>query len=1007
MKKKVKDISDPFADDLANFSKIANALRSNPIETRSAVRTSSAEAVKSMLSTSLGGASSMEKQAPPISLDGLPMAGGARRRPAESSVDVVVSAEGRRSGSLTGRRGGEVPAGAVLPISGVPLSLSSIGPSAPSSVGTGLLGRRGGGQGKPSLGEAREAGGLSPFPTGAGSSSPAFLSSHDTSTLPIHHAASAPLLPWETSLPPPPDRAPLHPTTVPPAPAADLPWLSDPSARTPPATAVHLSAGSASSGGTKNASAHPSLHSIQMAADDTSLPFFLQDEKHTNPFGDGKHSGSETVLRDKPLSSVLEEPPSIPPWVAEKNKLKEQQKELYSDLEAVELEIEMLDKQMGLQQIKDETELLQLDTDLMIAQDKLLREAEEVKTKVKENKELEEERMNSSIDRNEKELEKLREEVVSGERSKYQLRLSRLQEELENVQRSVTLLQNQKELLSFRHPYDKRTILAGLALDGNNEDESHQSRSSSPKESLVPISKVDKEQREVDRTHRSEGEGEKIEDVDAQQRVQSHVSKGLAVIKAYCDAYCRNLRSEIIDVIHRETEQAAHKVRQVRESSWVYEAMDRKARLAAYKAQSLEDYLTFFRHRGDLKVKTIKHIHAMIQSQCEQLRLTTRERLSQAVSQVEAKIQFQQADYEKKVQESFLLQKEREGRNNGMDKESRQAKLEELRTRRHTELVIRKKIFLAERETLEKQYRSAMCNHTQQRSSSFSKIQDQAKTNARESIRNIQADLLEFKSNLEDQFSHYKENKRIDIFSSPKALSAKMKVDEAKEVVRAVEHVTKNTQDQCAIKTKRVEELCSQVTSVLSRVIELLRDKRVLQHSQEQELSFLHKLWEREHRKALESPHPLEPPSIASNSSGLGCTQDDWMERAEVTVPSVYADPTRVTVASYLKKIIGNLGAFLERHKALRKERNQLRHSPNELMNSMRQQHLRVNQAWASVLEAILQLQDILDAKTKHDAIMIVQQERVRQEMLALDSEQEELLAQKKMLEFRSSQKEN
>lgn len=1015
MKRKVKDISDPFADDLANFSTVADSLWPKASEKTSSFVASSAKVMNSVFSSQLETTSSGGSNAPNISVHGSgPIGHRDRQLRAESSLGLTVGVEGMGRGPVAGRRGVGAPSASPSTLSTVLASSPPLIPRSDSNtIGTVLQGRRAEVQG----GQPRSDGGgvahQSRFSStfGAVSPSPLFSSSSDGSAQRGGNAAQTPFNLWESPSPTPPTSSTANKEMPPREPSEDLPWLSD-------SLSMKVSAGPRSPPrgfqpggmGVETSSRAPPSNSIPVS-DASSLPFFLQDNDKERQNTVEQKSRQETItVQNSAPSIVVEAPTSIPQWVVKKKKLEEEEKNLYSDLEAIELEIEMLDKKMDLQRIKDEAELLQLDTEVIISHEKLLQAEEDVKMKYEEMKAFKAEMTEKNDRRYERELGDIKENVLSGERSKYQLRLKRLQEMVEEIQRSVTALQNQKALLSLRHPFDKRNILARLALDDKDMSELRDSPSSISEQSPPPSGIISKDRISMNNKDSSKTEdksgGEKGE--GGYEQVQSYIRKALEIIKDYCDDYCRGLRSGIIDVIHRETEQAAHQVRLMRESSWISTMTDRKSELATYKAQSLEEYLAFFRRREDEKAKNIKYVHEMIKSECEKLRLAARERLSQAVYHVEAKIKYEQANYEKKVQEALAFQKERETKSNLMDKEWKQIKMEELRTRCQTEMVVRKKLFLAEKETLEKQCKNFTNSRMRDQSCGFLKLKDEAKANVHESIRNVQDVVLELKNHLESQFLQHKGNKEVKFPLSSTALSAKMKVEELRETVRAVQQMTEAEHHHCEIKTKRVEALLCQGASLLSRLLELLREKRTQQHSHEQELSFQCKLWEREHRKALESPHLVHMSPCPSTGSDVMSSEEDTLHSSrgvDVTAPPVYTDPTRVMVTSYLQALDKKLHAYFNSNQNLRKKRNQLRHSPREIMNSMRQHHLYVNQAWANVLEATLQLEEALEAKGKYEAIMMVQQDRVKQEVQALNLEEEKLLKQKETMDLRSSKR--
>lgn len=1020
MKKKKTDFSDPFGSDLANFTKTVQSLRSESKAFPSPAGVSSTTAHQNNFS-SLDGQSIAGGNPFNVSLGGVPIGRRGRQLQSELTAGEVSSGERVMGDHQPSRRQGSTAP--PYSTTSAPVSASSFTPHdrsntsplfSPSaqfnSFGIIPQGRRG----EERRREPRVEGGTtshSPFSTPSGFMSSSFppTFSGDTSVAPGADSGQAQQFLRGIPAQSPPKSSSSSRNLSAPELSDDLPWLSDVphSISTEASSPAAGRSPSGPDGAERRLFIPPPAAAVLPASyqvlDDTSAPSFLQDDDEKNDRSATqifRPNAPEEQLPPQALPSAVESTSAISSWILKQTKLEEEKKELYSELEGLELEIEMIDRKMSLQQIKDETELLQLDTELLTCRAMVSCEEEKAADKRKETEELEREITEMEPIRRAREWKELQEEVLSGERSRYELRMKHLLKQLEDVSGSVALLQNQQELLRFSHPYDKRSVLAVISSSSKGPSETPSTFSSPGTGSQESKSRNEEENAKLNSEKYLLPEGEQSERTEARQRVQWHIDKALEIIKNYCNEHCQSLRKGIIDVIHRETERAAHEVRQARESSWIYEAMQRKEQMAAYKSQSLEEYLAFFRRRGAATAKNSRNIHEIIKSQHEQLRNATRERLSQAEHRVEAQIKYQEESNGKKVQESFLLQKERLGRNEKMDSEWRQAKLEELRTQCHTKLVVKKKLLLAEREVLKEQCMSTSRSVTKERCSNFSALQEESKMSVRKNICNAQELLDELKHHIESQFLWRKGYKELKTSSSCKSVASKAKVEELRVLLEEAQQVTVEELNQCQVKTKRVEELFLKATSLLSCILELLSEKRRRQQSQQQEISLQRTRWEREHQKALAAPQQAEVFSTIGAARGAPQNQN-----ALTSTPLVYTDPTRVMIASYLSELVNRLQSFFKGQNELRQERDKQRQSPNGLIHCMRQHHSRVNQAWATVLEAVLRVQDLSAEKTKHDAQMIIQQERLAQEKNALNVEQDVLENERKSLEASSSTK--
>eukprot|EP00796_Vickermania_ingenoplastis_P004306 gene4306-3121_t len=706
-------------------------------------------------------------------------------------------------------------------------------------------------------------------------------------------------------------------------------------------TALHLSsADSTSVFPQSTAPARPAKGKTD-ASDDLE---WLRDDSAASPARSHGAGGDDASFLQEPLQpDAARHPPALP----EKDLLKAQQEkdrqELFAELEAAELEIEATEKRMDVQRIKDETELLDLETNLLTKRSEAGREEEALKAKLEATQRYTEEKLASMASQHDRNMTALRAEVEQAEETKYSTRLKRVEENLKQAQESVGALKEQVTLLRFRSPRDRRSIVAAI------------------KEAAV----------------KDQDEGEESSAAEPEDHLEKLLGGSLVLLKDYCNRRCEALRERVVENIRRETLESAHQVRLHRESAWLYEAMDRKTMLSEHIQQSLQRFLDFFRERGNLKERNIKNVHDVLRHQCEKLRSDTAQKLQQAITQIEARLTLQSTDYQKHLEESAHLLNEQHTGIRKMDASLRSSQIEELETRCGTEAALRRQLFGAQKKSAHEQLHQLRRQHIDP----FEELRAEMRGELQDGPGKLQRILSDLKTDIQARLT------QAPRLCYDEAATLRMKLEEMEEIIATVHHTTTQEQQQCRVEAKRCEELLGRISCTFSAVFATMKKRRSEQQATANKLDFLRTAWELEHRKALGAPHVVSVAGISLDSSPSPPLE-------------VYADPSRATVAAALEALTAGLRLHATRAAYAAAARESLYKTPAELMRYLRQYCARVDRGWAGILRATLDTQAALDDRAKLEAQLTVVQGKACGERSQLQLEQQELAEERRRLEI-------
>lgn len=627
-------------------------------------------------------------------------------------------------------------------------------------------------------------------------------------------------------------------------------------------------------------------------------------------------------------------------------KLEAERLELYADLEAVELEMDAIQKKCDLLEIKEETALVELDTEILTKQAAATSLEEKLQEELKKVAETEQETMKKNSEKHTQELEELETELRQPQRSAYVGRINELQRKCDQISVSTRALREQVALLQLNAPYDKRSIISVVAGEKKSVGE--------------PVSLADDAKRvRAGASSRTEGD-ESVED-DETPNFSVKFDRALSVIKDYCDERCKELRQHVVDYIHNETLDAAQEVSKARTACWSYEEMDRNSMLASFVQDFLERHRSLINERSELKERNKNHIHQLMKSQCEKLRHDADERIQSMIMSLKAKEELDRQSFEKKLQEDKLAQEESQIKIREADASFAASQLCNLDTRCATERSVRNQLFVAEKEFSLDQVRKKQRGEIDD---TIRDLQRKEKERIEETMTRMQRSVVEWKTAVKkllqqsavpssgDSHSH------IFAISSThphqdEAVSLLMRGKELEDVLSTLIHTVSVEEDNYELDVKRCGEVLSKTMASISSIVQLIEKKKILHQTQAAKAEFQRRIWEREQRKALSTPNMLHLPSAlagsgASSVSSYGSPKEDF----------------EAALLSHLVSIIRNRDAARSQ---VDKARKNLMTVPAELVEYIRRCAAEKDGTWASLLEAMLDTQQAIEEKVKQE----------------------------------------
>lgn len=1045
------DFSNPFANDLADFKSVAKSLRS--AQSTEILNASPVSSPSPLLHTAPvshsgetwgGGARQVSTSQMDITLEGQPIGRRGRRQPPQSSPQpshdaVFPSSPLGTPGNGNHPRGWSAAGGtgsSLHPGHSAPLhhqhTLSIVSTPALHGVSSIDPPRHDDGGADWSPSQHRDV----LFPTGL------HLSSTDTSGFPIGSSAAG----TGKAVPLPfghPQAAPASQHTAPPQLASSVGWLNDePSFLQPHEWGAAGSA--AESVGQRSVVHIDHRGTVPLSKNDSNIgkpqpqgtfgvPSFL-DDSYDHPEMGGPSDAS------MPYPAAVNQPPPVSPAEMELKKLKDEQNDLLSELDATETEIEVTEKKMDLQQIKDETELLELDTTLLNKKAEIRRMEAEAKAKREESIQSGENRLEAMKDKQKKELEDLREEVETSEQMKYAARLKRVQDQYNELRTVVDTLKEQQALFRFRHPYDTRSILSVLNDDRVTRGSSPPSLAAHPSvpgeesimtkpiEEQLVVGSLSPPAAAADGAKEQNQNGSAVHDttrLTPQSRVDGLLDRGISVLMEYCNTRCESLRKNIVDYIHTSTLEAAQAVRKARESAWIYESMERKRLLSEHIQSSLQRYMIFFRERAELKERNIKRVQKMVEELCIKFQNEMRDRHNQICISMEAKWNIESSNHEKETQIRAVEQTEQHQRIIAMDQSLASTQIGEAEARYQTESQVRKNLFSLEERGLADQLEKLRT--ARNGASELIQVQEEARKSLHEGMKKLREHLSSQKERIHRQL--LLPNTRNDAvptlvsddLSLPplpftpaarsQASTCNMKVEELCHVLVVSEQALREEQVACQAKTQRCHELLLQIPPSVLNVVEVMQKRRSAQKAQESRLDRLRSTWEMEHQEALESPYSIRVTQMAVGSllgeangnpvmkgDGNTLSSSPSVISAGGSTRQVRTDPWRVAVASAAEAVVAGLTLRRRLGEQLSSLRRQLFQSPMELIQFIRQQQRKVERGWCALLDCTLETQRALDEKAREDGRLTALEEVVALEKPQLELEMEEHAIEKKRM---------
>lgn len=632
--------------------------------------------------------------------------------------------------------------------------------------------------------------------------------------------------------------------------AATLSWLDDVEVTSAPSVA-----NSAATGTSRlppppplRPGAGPTPAAVAASAADAQgapLPSFLD-------FGGGSHPAAPSSTGPRPGSAagVVAAPETAMRAAAAAAEAEAQRKsrelrDLYATLDALEAEQQRLAERLDDREVREEAELLTLQTSALVKATELEEREEELATKRAELQRQTAERLDALTRRYAEETAAQAAEVRGLDGARYAKQLQQVCERHAATEQVVRELREQAALLVTTQPYSEAGVRIALADAASTAAGLESSDGSAADSSASPA-------------------------------LEAALLHAVALLRGYCDERLRAARDKLVDYMHENALEAAHAVRRRREAAWAEDAMRHKELFAHHLTDMMQRYVAFYKERALLKQENMTALHTELQQTAADLRRSAADRLQQLLRDVTAKMALSTRRYtESAAAASDGLQRKARAVLDG-DAAVAAAQGQELESRLVTEAQARRQRHRAEQASLAEQLqRWRRCGEAIKQEAFDHLCKEAAGATSAQRARPLLDEVMALKARLEERL-HPRAGGgggRGDDVTSPIAAArtaasvARMHAEELAHVVRSSTAQAAAQQEAAETARQRcVEQRAALTQSLCTETVERLQRVRSTQHAHQARLDAMVRTWATAHRQNLAAACSLTLPTSGSTT---------------------------------------------------------------------------------------------------------------------------------------------
>ncbi|KPI90211.1 hypothetical protein ABL78_0729 [Leptomonas seymouri] len=726
-----------------------------------------------------------------------------------------------------------------------------------------------------------------------------------SSVPPVSGSVASPLPPPVQQTQPQPSAPLTHaPRQASAAPSA-LSWLDDINpAPSPPAARQQGLPPSSTSKATSFTAAAP-----QGAPTAVSVPSFLNFD-----VGDGVGSAAPPPPREA-LHQHAASPAPISPEsaaAAEAETKKVELRDLYATLDALDMEQQRLDERLDIRQLKEEAELLALETSVATKTNELADKEETLAAKHTELASHTEERLRALSSRYTREMEAQSAEVRSLDGARFEKQLQQVRTQCAAAEESVKSLREQAALALALEPFSEKGVRVALsaataasATPGHSDlkDESGDTESSAP--------------------------------------LETGLQKAVDLLRAYCDQRLGHARERLVDYVHTETLEAAHAVRRKREHVWADDAVEHKTLFNQYLASMMQRYMLFYKERALLKQQHIESLQSELRSTASELRNHAATRLEGLLRDVTAKITMSTDHQTKSAEEAKSRLQHTFETVLEADKAMGTKQRSELASRQLAEAQARRQRFQAEEQSLlDQQQRLRRSNETSARDG-FQSLRDTAASCGIGRAQILDEEAAALRTRVNEKLRGIGSSSSSELRSASSI--AHMRAEELVHVIRRALAEETAQQHSLSLAYQRCDELRSALLhSIREGMVERLQHTRCAQHAHQSRIDAQRKAWEAAHRQNLAAACSLVLPISGSTAQ----TEDVQY------VTETYAAPQDVASIAWLDVLRDKLQSRDDARRRLLQSRKECATRCFRLLDNVRAQQETIQTTWQDLWDA-------------------------------------------------------
>ncbi|CAD2219538.1 hypothetical protein ADEAN_000704600 [Angomonas deanei] len=558
--------------------------------------------------------------------------------------------------------------------------------------------------------------------------------------------------------------------------------------------------------------------------------------------------------------------------------------------------------------------------------------------------------------RHEENKAELVEEINRTEREKYARQLKQLTDNYKATVDSLTSLRRQRALLIRENGLSEQGILLQLSTAMESSIKSKKKEKSSDSEER---SKSEQEY-ESDFLSASEGQEEEKEEeaedeedktrevsLEPEEEVDAAFDAALQVILRYVDGRLTTVRDGVVDYVHDSTLEAAHEVQLERAKGWTEDAVQRKKELGAYVQEMMNNFLFFYRERGELKQKNITVLREGMRHTAELFREGAKERLASLLTEVTQKLTSASRAFESTVRENALLQERKAAATREGDYSVAEAQLSDIRRRCQTEANVRRTLFQSQMDTLRQQVEKI-------RHSGDLLSQEQSKSLMERSLQSgravekVQTGLSLLQAKVEQHTNTLKKGNGLDLVTHTAAEELAIRSQDLSRAIALL--LEEASQKEGVLRRDRVRLQTAQeefLHYLETGVVDALRDGRLMRQAEGARLDHLRLAWEKTHRHNLSMPHVFEvemPTAVPGGKAVTGC--------------STFTSPLEASLTALLEMLANTLKERDESHRQLRRTRDGQLNTYTKEVHRLCDQYRQLQKEWQRYGEQLEQLEE-------------------------------------------------